>query len=87
MSQTKNEILKLLSQYISMLCDLHENEIDFNLDLIEERLVDSIKANDVLAYIEETFNLALEEEHIFDRRFVSINGMAEVIMEILSNKS
>ena len=70
-----------------MLCDLHENEIDFNLDLIEERLVDSIKANDVLAYIEETFNLALEEEHIFDRRFVSINGMAEVIMEILSNKS
>ena len=49
------------------------------VNLWEEGYVDSIGVVETMAHIEETYEITLPEEIVFDPKFTHINGMAELI--------
>ena len=59
-----------------------EDAFGDTVNLFEEGIIDSLGAFDVAAFLESTFKVRFTEEHFFDKRFRSIEGMASLIAEI-----
>ena len=51
-------------------------------DLFEEGFVDSIGLIKLIAFLEDTFGVVIEEEHLFDERFLSIDGQSALVAEL-----
>lgn len=47
--------------------------------LFEGGYVDSAGVVELIMFIESTFNVKLEDEHVFSERFTTINGIAAII--------
>jgi len=56
------------------------------LNYYDAGLVDSLGVIQLIASIEEHFGIEFNEEHFQDRRFSTINGLAELIAELLNQK-
>ncbi|WP_167472929.1 phosphopantetheine-binding protein [Nocardia arthritidis] len=65
------------------------NEIEFNrsVHLFEMGYLDSMGAVRLIEFIEGTYCLKLSEEQLNDSTFRSINGMARIVANILSQRN
>lgn len=52
--------------------------------LFDLGFVDSIGFAQIIAFLESTFGITIEEEHLFGEQLATINGMAEVVLSCLS---
>jgi acyl carrier protein len=75
----------LQNKLIEFLC----NELGLSYDLItpeanifEDGIVDSILIETFLVWIEDTFDVTLNESHFFDERFGKIAGITDIIQEL-----
>lgn len=57
---------------------------DGNVNLWEEGYVDSMGVIEVIAFLEETFNVTIPDEMLFSPDFTSISGMSKLIAELKS---
>jgi acyl carrier protein len=86
MSVSENDIKQKIKAYIAQEQRVSEKELDEEQSLFEAGIIDSMGAFDLTAFLEATFNIKFEEEHFFDRRFRSIQGIASLIMEIKASQ-
>jgi len=81
--------LKEIKNYIKTFLSLEtEKNID-EVDLFENGYIDSLKLFDFISFLESKFNIQFDPDDFEDRRFRTIKGIAEIIMEkknILYNK-
>lgn len=65
-----------------------EDDPGFSRDvhLYESGYVDSAGVVELIAFVEATFDVKLEDEHIFSDRFTSINGISGVVAECLADR-
>lgn len=61
----------------------------FTLDvhLFEAGYVDSIGTVELVAFVEETFEIEFDEDQLFSEEFTSIRGIAGIVAEMLARKS
>jgi acyl carrier protein len=50
--------------------------------LFEGGYVDSAGIVELLMFVESTFGVVLDDEHVFSDRFTSINGIAEIVASL-----
>lgn len=62
-------------------------ELDPNQDLFEQGWIDSIGFLKLVAFLEETFGLIIEDDHLFDDRFLSLTGQGELIAELIAGQN
>ena len=48
--------------------------------LFESGYVDSAGVVELIAFVESTFDVALEDEHVFSDQFTTINGIAALVV-------
>ncbi|MFC1698575.1 acyl carrier protein [Candidatus Omnitrophota bacterium] len=82
MSLSEAEIIQLIKKYVSEHYRVGENELNNNINLFEAGIIDSMGVFDLATFLEQSFEVKLEEEHFFDSRSRSIQGMAAIVKEI-----
>jgi len=53
--------------------------LDYDDSLLELGIVDSVKMLDLIAFIEDTFQIKVDEEDLYPENFDSINAIVEYI--------
>jgi len=69
----------------TFLIDGDDPEFSRTCDLFEEGFVDSMGLVKLLSFIEKEFGVTVEEEHLFDERFPTIQGESELIVELMGS--
>lgn len=54
-------------------------DLDPDDSLLELGIVDSVKMLDLIGYIEDTFNIKVDEEDLYPENFDSLNAIEEYI--------
>ncbi len=55
------------------------DHLDYDDSLLELGIVDSVKMLDLIAFIEDTFQIKVDEEDLYPENFDSINAIVEYI--------
>lgn len=53
-------------------------------NLFEEGYVDSLGITRLISFLEETFGVEIEDDYFLDDRFFSIEGQADIIVELMA---
>jgi acyl carrier protein len=85
MSLSINNIEGELFGFIKDHLDAVDDDLTFHSNLFEDGYIDSVRLEKLFGYVEDTFNLVLEEDHFFDERISSIAGIAEIIRENMAS--
>ncbi|ETR65764.1 MAG: hypothetical protein OMM_13748 [Candidatus Magnetoglobus multicellularis str. Araruama] len=80
----KKQIIVLLKQFIETTFNVTE-ETDLSCDLFEEGYIDSLGLTKLISFLENEFNITIEESNLFDERFLTIEGQSEIIMELMES--
>lgn len=62
-------------------------ELNPDQDLFEQGWIDSIGFLKLVAFLEEAFGLVIEDDHLFDDRFLSLTGQGNLIAELIADQS
>jgi acyl carrier protein len=78
----KENIAARIEEFIKKTFGISEttNGFDRRCDLFEQGFVDSMGLIKLISFLEREFNVHIEEEHLFDERFVSIYGQADIVV-------
>ena len=84
----KSTVSARIEQFIRETFNINENTDGFSptCNLFEEGFVDSMGLIRLISFLEGEFNVHIEEEHLFDERFLSIGGESELVLELMSGK-
>lgn len=58
-----------------------------NLDYIDERMLDSLGVVELIAAVEQEFDVAFDYELMRDSRFTTVAGFAQIIAELRSGQA
>ena len=76
----KNEIIKKTTQYLQAeIIQQPDRQIDPDEPLISSGLIDSFSLVDFTLFIEDNFNVVIENTELDGRTFDTLNELAEVI--------
>jgi len=77
-----SEIIKKTAQYLQKeILQQPDRQIDPDEPLISSGLIDSFSLVDVALFIEDTFNVVLDNTELDGRTFDTLNGLAELIQK------
>jgi len=77
-----SEIIKKTAQYLQEeIIQQPDRQIDPDEPLISSGLIDSFSLVDVALFIEDTFNVVLDNTELDGRTFDTLNGLAELIQK------
>ncbi|MBI4638154.1 MAG: acyl carrier protein [Candidatus Rokubacteria bacterium] len=78
---SRAEIARSIERFIRRAFRIVPDDPDFSWDshLFESGYVDSAGVVELIAFVESTFGVKLEDEHIFSERFTTINGISSVV--------
>lgn len=62
-----------------------QENIDFDFDLMGGKVIDSLGMLPIIEFIETSFNIIVENDHVIEENFKSISTMAEYIITQLPN--
>ncbi|HTY45030.1 MAG TPA: acyl carrier protein [Patescibacteria group bacterium] len=82
MRVSENDIRQKIKAYLVRRLRASEKDLSDGQNLFETGVIDSMGAFELATFLEETFGVTFQEEHFFDQRFRSIQGMASLITEI-----
>jgi acyl carrier protein len=74
-------ICAAIEQHVRVIGQVADDDLEFSrtVELFDAGYVDSLGIVALTAFIEDTFAVALTEEDLFDPRFTTIAGMAEIV--------
>ena len=80
-----SEIAETLEEFLRRSFQIAADDPYFNrtVDLFEAGYVDSVGVVETLAFITDTFELVVPDEAVLSDDFVSIDGIAAIIAELL----
>jgi len=82
----RNEIINSLKQFIRATFNIGDDfPLSSTCDLFEEGYIDSLGLTKLISFLEEEFHITIEEDHLFDERFLTIEGQSEIIMELMKS--
>ena len=76
----KKDIINWLKQYFSKVSVLPKNFEECNY--FEVNLIDSFGVIELIESLEEEFCIKFNEFHFQDRRFATVDGLSDIIIEI-----
>jgi acyl carrier protein len=81
----KETIAEKIEQFIRNTFSIAEDPDGFSrtCDLFEGGIVDSIGLITLISFLEKTFGIRIDEEHLFDERFLSIDGESQLVSELM----
>ena len=84
----KENIAATIEQFIRSTFNIEDGAAGFDrtCDLFEGGFVDSIGLIKLISFLESAFGVHIEEEHLFDERFLSIDGESELVSELINRK-
>ena len=79
------ETAALIERFVRETFEIPKTEERFSrtCDLFDEGFVDSFGLIQLITFLEEEFGILIDEEHLFDERFVSIEGESRLVMELV----
>jgi acyl carrier protein len=82
----KETIAVSIERFIRNNFNIEEDTVGFSrsCDLFEEGFVDSIGLIKLISFFEREFEIHIEEEHLFDERFLSIDGESHLVSELMN---
>lgn len=82
----KETIAESIEQFIRNNFHIEEDTAGFSrsCDLFEGGFVDSIGLIKLISFLEKAFGVHIEEEHLFDERFLSIDGESQLVSELMN---
>lgn len=81
MGISQPEAARAIESFIRKTFHVNGDDPNFSWDtqLFESGYVDSVGVVELIAFIESTFGVQLQDEHIFSDRFTTINGIGSVV--------
>jgi acyl carrier protein len=81
------KIADAIERFIRTEFQIPDNDTVFTRDahLYDSGFVDSTGVVELIAFVESTFNVKLEDRYLFSNEFTTINGISKVILECLSS--
>lgn len=88
MAPTPEGIAGAVERFLRSAFRIPDRDGSFHRDahLFESGFVDSTGAIELIAFLESTFNVELQEEDLFSDEFTTINGISGVIHRCLSGE-
>ncbi|MGD2088006.1 MAG: acyl carrier protein [Candidatus Aminicenantes bacterium] len=85
---TQHEILQKIKHFILREFPVNHNgsEPIEQVDLFENEYIDSLGLMKLVSFFEEEFRIDFDESHLYDERFVNIEGQSAIIGEIIYGK-
>ncbi|GMQ79952.1 MAG: hypothetical protein BMS9Abin03_407 [Thermodesulfobacteriota bacterium] len=71
------EVKETLTKYVLELTN--QEKVDASLNLFESNLISSLDVLDLISFVEETFNISMEDDDISMENFGSINDMVSLV--------
>jgi acyl carrier protein len=81
MATLPHEIASLIETFIRRQSRITDEDPEFSRDahLYESSIVDSAGVVELILFVETTFGVKLEDEHIFSDQFTTINGITAIV--------
>jgi len=88
MAILSTSIAPAIEEFIRREHQIPDNDPLYTRDahLFESGFVDSLGFTQLIAFIESTFEMTFDVEHLFSEEFTTINGISEVIHARLNNR-
>jgi len=77
-------VAKEIEHYIqgSLSIDRKTDGLSRTCDLFEEGFVDSMGLMKLITFLENSFGVFISEEHLFDERFLTIDGQSRLVCDL-----
>lgn len=82
MDATLDDIKNRIKKFLCETFRVDQAGIGDASDLFASGIIDSLSAAEVVLFLEREFQVRFEREQLFDQRFISVQGMAEIISEM-----
>jgi methoxymalonate biosynthesis acyl carrier protein len=82
MGLNEEAIKQRIKSYVIQTYRVTDSACDETVDLFAAGIIDSLSAADIVTFLEKEFEVRFEREHLFDKRFLCVQGMAQIIYEI-----
>lgn len=81
----KKEIQEKIETFIRSCFNLRADDPEFShvCDLFENGYVDSFGIVKLISYLEKEFKVSLDEDYLYDERFLTIDGQSEIVLELM----
>ncbi len=60
-----------------------KKELELDVNYFDEGYIDSLAVIELIAFLENEFNIQLSQDDFIDRRFSTINGLVQIVKEKL----
>jgi acyl carrier protein len=84
MATSQLEIASMIEKFIRRQFRIisSDNGTPFSRDahLFESGYVDSAGVVELIVFVESTFNVKLQDEHVFSEQFTTVNGITDIVM-------
>ncbi|MCP4630562.1 MAG: hypothetical protein GY850_44675 [bacterium] len=82
----KETVAASIEQFIRNNFNIKEDTIGFSrsCDLFEGGFVDSVGLIKLISFLEREFDVHIEEEYLFDERFLSIDGESQLVSALMN---
>jgi acyl carrier protein len=89
MAISRSSIAATLEEFIREIAQIPDDDSEFTrtVHLFDAGYVDSLGIVSLMEFIESSFGVGLIEEDLFDERFVTMDGMSEIIADLLSRRA
>lgn len=86
---TSDEIAARIENFVRTEFRVPERDRHFSRDaeLFELGFVDSTGAVELISFVESTFDIKLDDEHLFSPDFTTINGISRLICHLVAGKA
>ncbi len=85
----EKDIVDIISQFIrkNFLFDDQKENIDENISLYEKRIIDSTGVLEIVDFLEETFEIKIEDDELVPDNLDSIKKMSKFVQRKIDNAS
>jgi len=82
----KETIAEKIEQFIRNTFGIPEDTDGFGrtCDLFESGFVDSMGLIKLISFLESAFGILIDEDHLFDERFLTIDGESRLVFELMN---
>ncbi|MBN2534269.1 MAG: hypothetical protein JXB88_15370 [Spirochaetales bacterium] len=78
---TKELLAQKIIKYIQDEFNVEDENLNANCDIFEDGYIESVHLEKFFTFIENEFNILIDDDLFFDDRISVINGIAEIILE------
>lgn len=83
MENGKAQIIESVKQFIAneIIHGSVRNDLDPDLSLLEEGILDSLGLQQLITFLEQKYEIAVDDDDLMPENFESINSIAELVLK------